>query len=441
MAEESDSQKAEADDEAAGSVQPETAGVQPTPANSEEDMMKQLLQQQQQITLMMEQLTHLNADKAKGDVAGSPALTKGDKELARHQTLPYCPYREDDPYPTRPATLETRMPQLFDLYGDKTFDSLNKNASSSPKYGQLVLGPALAHFHDAVQFSDDTLELLENQDKVSVSAQEMEQRVYETHSTMMGVFNLMAQRYSMLQLHASLDGDAAAYRGPEAFKAKLAFMEEKVYNNSDGFTNEPIFNQWLQEFENSRQRAVMNTTAKQAARGDGGGGGGVPTFLSGIGQKVEPTLQERVRQRKGAWRAAGANAEVLQCVSRGAKINWNRGPQAPFDHGVSLRDLTATQQTWLEKEVKRHVDNGAWVKAKKREYVSRMFLVPKTGSNLWRIVYDFRWLNAFCWQSRCTMETLTKLRRLAKQDDWCFSFDLKDGYHCMGIDRDIQKYM
>ncbi|KAK3245094.1 hypothetical protein CYMTET_45319 [Cymbomonas tetramitiformis] len=87
----------------------------------------------------------------------------------------------------------------------------------------------------------------------------------------------------------------------------------------------------------------------------------VPTFPSGIGQKVEPTLQERVRQRKGAWRVAGANAEVLQWVSRGVKINWTRGPPATFDHGVSLQDLAATQHTWLEKQAKRHVDNGARV--------------------------------------------------------------------------------
>eukprot|EP00854_Cymbomonas_tetramitiformis_P016055 gene16055-biopygen16553 len=261
MAGGSDKQKAKAEEEPAGSVQPEAAGVRPTPAESDQDMMKKLLlqQQQQQITLMMEQLTHLNAEMAKGDIAGSSTQTKGDKELARRQKLPYCPYREGNPNPPRPTTRETRMSQLYNLYGDslkKTSDSLNKKASSSLKYEQLVLGPALAYFYDAVQFSDNTLELLENQDKVPVSAHEIEHRVYETHNTFMGVFTLMAQRYSMLQLRASLDGDVSAHGGPEALKAKLAFIEEKVYNDSDGFTNEPIFNQWLQEFETSRQRAV-----------------------------------------------------------------------------------------------------------------------------------------------------------------------------------------
>ncbi|KAK3256116.1 hypothetical protein CYMTET_34727 [Cymbomonas tetramitiformis] len=39
------------------------------------------------------------------------------------------------------------------------------------------------------------------------------------------------------------------------------------------------------------------------------------------------------------------------------------------------------------------------------------------------------------------METLKKLRRLAKQNDRGLSFDLKDGYHCVGIDPDFQKLM
>ncbi|KAK3274156.1 hypothetical protein CYMTET_17641 [Cymbomonas tetramitiformis] len=46
-------------------------------------------------------------------------------------------------------------------------------------------------------------------------------------------------------------------------------MEEKVHSNCVGAVAETIFNQWLQEFDNSRQHAVMYTTAKQAAKGAG----------------------------------------------------------------------------------------------------------------------------------------------------------------------------
>ncbi|KAK3288759.1 hypothetical protein CYMTET_3776 [Cymbomonas tetramitiformis] len=39
------------------------------------------------------------------------------------------------------------------------------------------------------------------------------------------------------------------------------------------------------------------------------------------------------------------------------------------------------------------------------------------------------------------METLKKLRRLAKPGDWCFSFDLQDGFHALGIHPDFQRFM
>ncbi|KAK3267043.1 hypothetical protein CYMTET_24372 [Cymbomonas tetramitiformis] len=39
------------------------------------------------------------------------------------------------------------------------------------------------------------------------------------------------------------------------------------------------------------------------------------------------------------------------------------------------------------------------------------------------------------------METLKKLRRLAKPGDWCFSFDLQDGFHALGIHPDFQWFM
>eukprot|EP00854_Cymbomonas_tetramitiformis_P004322 gene4322-biopygen4255 len=54
---------------------------------------------------------------------------------------------------------------------------------------------------------------------------------------------------------------------------------------------------------------------------------------------------------------------------------------------------------------------------------------------------DFRWLNAHCVKSQCKMETLKKLRRLAKPDDWCFSFDLQNGHHAVGIHPEYQEYM
>ncbi|KAK3287273.1 hypothetical protein CYMTET_5205 [Cymbomonas tetramitiformis] len=122
-------------------------------------------------------------------------------------------------------------------------------------------------------------------------------------------------------------------------------------------------------------------------------------------------------------------------------MKWLRQPPPRFDHGVSLLDATPLQQIWLDKEKARALGTGAWGRATKRQHVSRAFLVKKPGENKWRLVVDFRWMNSFCVKSKVKMETLKKLCRLAEPNDWCFSFDLQDGYHAVGIDPDFQKYM
>ncbi|KAK3242772.1 hypothetical protein CYMTET_47546 [Cymbomonas tetramitiformis] len=255
----------------------------------------------------------------------------------------------------------------------------------------------------------------------------------------------------MIGYRAMLEGDNEAHGGAEVVRAKLAFMEQKIYAGTEGVVADTILTKWLAEFDASKAKSVMTVTAKQAAgaanraqRGDhrvGGGRGGdqaPPPNSPGNGGKVKQrTMQEYVRSRKGAWRAGGASSEALQWIARGAKMRWVKGHPPKFDHGTSLRDLKQ-QQEWLDIEMARSLKTGAWVRARRRRHVSRVFLVPKPGTNSWRLVMDFRWLNEFCVRSKCKMETLKKLRRLASQG---FTFDFKDGYHAVGIDPDFQEFM
>ncbi|KAK3252622.1 hypothetical protein CYMTET_38083 [Cymbomonas tetramitiformis] len=71
-------------------------------------------------------------------------------------------------------------------------------------------------------------------------------------------------------------------------------------------------------------------------------------------------------------------------------MRWLRRPPPRFDHGVSLRDATPAQQIWLNEEIKRALGSGAWKRASKREHVSRVLLVKKSGTNKWRLIVDMR---------------------------------------------------
>eukprot|EP00854_Cymbomonas_tetramitiformis_P009702 gene9702-biopygen9910 len=101
-------------------------------------------------------------------------------------------------------------------------------------------------------------------------------------------------------------------------------------------------------------------------------------------------------------------------------MRWVAGPPEPFDHGVSLGDATAGQLESLEEENERCLRTGAWTRATRRTHVSRVFLVPKPGTNTWRLVLDFRWLDTRCVRSDCRMETLKKLRCLVRNNDYMY---------------------
>ncbi|KAK3241093.1 hypothetical protein CYMTET_49107 [Cymbomonas tetramitiformis] len=131
----------------------------PDPPSSQEDLLRTILNLQQQQAeeqrLLHEQLlrqaqinespeAHIAAAAAKSGTADPGGTAKtAEQLLERRRNLAYVPEAEVNPFPRRPATLTTRMPQLYDLHGNKTYDALAKKSNSSIKYESLVLAPAM----------------------------------------------------------------------------------------------------------------------------------------------------------------------------------------------------------------------------------------------------------------------------------------------------------
>jgi len=263
--------------------------------------LKALLEQQSaMMTLMMQQMKDLQtrvevaedtAAKAVSQAGGS--AQSGDAELERLKRLPYVPHVAGNPFPARPATLETDMPQMYDLYNDKTYDALSKRTNSSMRYEQLVLAPALSYMHDALAYFDETLDWMQ-EEKAPPTMEELGERDYATYNTLKGVFSLLSNRYTMIQLRAGMETDATAHGGADALRAKLAFIEEKVYAGSDGLVTDSVLTKWLKEFDATKAKAVMQTHAKasakistfrdrQGGKGKGAAGGGAGKGEGGRG--------------------------------------------------------------------------------------------------------------------------------------------------------------
>ncbi|KAK3234997.1 hypothetical protein CYMTET_54773 [Cymbomonas tetramitiformis] len=156
------------------SVPPGQDPPSPSPPPGQEDLLKAILGLQQQQAenqrLFQEQLLHqsvinehleaqISAATAKpGTTDLSSAAGSAEQLLERRSKLAYVPEAEINPFPRRPRTLTLRMPQFYDLHGNKTYDALAKKSNSSMKYECLVLGPALAYLHDAVVAGNSALD-------------------------------------------------------------------------------------------------------------------------------------------------------------------------------------------------------------------------------------------------------------------------------------------
>ncbi|KAK3250253.1 hypothetical protein CYMTET_40352 [Cymbomonas tetramitiformis] len=67
-----------------------------------------------------------------------------------------------------------------------------------------------------------------------------------------------------------LDPSSSHRGGAEALRAKLQFVEDRVYQAADGVVADEVLQQWLNDFDKSRGKAMLNTTVKQAANTEAG---------------------------------------------------------------------------------------------------------------------------------------------------------------------------
>ncbi|KAK3257231.1 hypothetical protein CYMTET_33675 [Cymbomonas tetramitiformis] len=395
--------------------------------------MEALLEQQGAMTkLMMEQMKTLAARVEVAEEAAAKAASQaggsaqsGDAELEELKKLPY----------------------MYDLYNDKTYDAPSKRTNSSMRYEHLVLAPALSYMHDAIAFSETTLDWCQ-EEKDPPTVEELSERVYAAHNTFKGVFALLSNRYTMLQLRVSMESDATSHGGAEALWAKLAFIEEKVYAGSDGLVSESMLTKWLKEFDTMKAKSVMQTHAKasakvstfhdrQGGKGKGAAGGGAGKGEGGRGSGKGGKGAEQKGGMARSWREFRGHAVDQQrgkdalgrqgaFAFRSRSVVGRRHPSAAGVDGRRDRAVSQDGRMGTSEEVTTCLPSVSGAKAWDEQVASSDGL-PRVKRALRQIsVQDL---------------TLKKMRRLAKPNDWCISFNLHESYHVVGIGPAFQEYM
>ncbi|KAK3248977.1 hypothetical protein CYMTET_41576 [Cymbomonas tetramitiformis] len=94
----------------------------------------------------------------------SATAQSSDAEMEALQKLPCMPHVAGNPFPQQPSILEPDMPQMYDLHNDKMFDALSKRTNFSMRYEQLVLASLLYFFHNALVYTESTIDWIEDRD-------------------------------------------------------------------------------------------------------------------------------------------------------------------------------------------------------------------------------------------------------------------------------------
>jgi len=119
-------------------------------------------------------------------------------------------------------------------------------------------------------------------------------------------------------------------------------------------------------------------------------------------------------------------------ICHGVSVPWLGGVRPPsFNHGSSYQQLPHDQANFLREEIGILTEKGAFRPVASSRCVSRAFLVPKPGG--WRLIIELRAINKQCHKRSMKMETLRRLRYIAKPNDYFVSFDLKDGFYALSI--------
>ncbi|KAK3289231.1 hypothetical protein CYMTET_3322 [Cymbomonas tetramitiformis] len=57
------------------------------------------------------------------------------------------------------------MPQMYDLYNDKTYHTLSKGTNFS-RCKQLVLVPTLSYMHDVIVYTEETMDWMQDEENL-----------------------------------------------------------------------------------------------------------------------------------------------------------------------------------------------------------------------------------------------------------------------------------
>ncbi|KAK3283385.1 hypothetical protein CYMTET_8913, partial [Cymbomonas tetramitiformis] len=198
---------------------------------------------------------------------------------------------------------------MFPPYGDNTYDALQKKTASSMKYEYCMLAPALSFLHDAITHVKESVDGLRGE---YFSAEDLLERQERLENTLNGVYSLLCNRYTVLQLRARIDVEGAATSKTDSLRAK--FVEDCVYQRTEALVIDDLLKEYIDEFDRGKIKARMYASMKPAACSETG-------YEGGRGGDRGPGRYEDAKGEKGGASGKGnkGSEEEERGMARGGR--------------------------------------------------------------------------------------------------------------------------
>ena len=147
---------------------------------------------------------------------------------------------------------------------------------------------------------------------------------------------------------------------------------------------------------------------------------------------------QKLRNSYSFWEAIGASVFILSIIEFGYKLPFITTPtKALFKNNRSAND----NPLFVNSEISKLLLNGYIKKLASPPVVVNPLSVAKNSGGKLRLILDLRYVNQCLYKFVVKYENLELVKDLADLGGFMAKFDLKSGYHHMGIFEDHQDYL
>lgn len=160
-------------------------------------------------------------------------------------------------------------------------------------------------------------------------------------------------------------------------------------------------------------------------------------------------LPARLRRHTEQWRSEIQDPWTLGIITHGLQPTFRRQPPRRQRHQPRWRRPSCQAEAL---HIRTHLDqflsNGvirvvgrSTPQLRSQSWLSRLFLVPKTGAPEGRPCLNVKPLNKFIHSEKFKMETLKDLRSILRRHDWLTKVDLRQAYHHIPLHRRYRRFL